>query len=56
MNREPGLVEPLALQVDPGRGDDNGPVEAGVVLVFNETGIVAFADLEGPGMTDLLFR
>jgi hypothetical protein len=56
MNRESGLIEPLALQADPGCIDENGPVEAGMVLVFNDAGIVAFADLEGPGMTDLIFR
>jgi hypothetical protein len=56
MNREPGLIEPLALQVDPGCIDENGPVEAGMVLVFNDAGIVALADLEGPGMTDRVFR
>jgi hypothetical protein len=45
MNREPGLIQPLALQIDPGHGDVNGTVEAGMVLVFNNEGIEAFADL-----------
>ncbi|MES9977366.1 MAG: hypothetical protein ABW105_09145 [Candidatus Thiodiazotropha sp. 6PLUC1] len=44
------------MQVDPGHGDENGTVEAGMPLVFNEAGIEAFADLECPGMTDLVFR
>ena len=55
LNGKPGLFQPLPADIDPGHGGIHGPVEVGMILVFDDPGIGTLADLEGPGVTNFTF-
>ena len=56
MNSKARLFEPLALHGDPGDGGLEGSIKAGVMLVFDDAGIDGLPDLDGSGLTYLVFR
>ena len=56
MNGKARLFQPSALHRDPGYGGVDGSVEVGVILVFDDARIDRLADLDGTGLTRLVFR